>query len=243
MKRKIILLAVFLAAVSTFAGKANVVILTGANNHDWKATTPVLKTILEESGKFSVDVVTDPEQLTAEFLKNQDVLLSNWNAFGKTKPAPWSGELKSAYVEFVRNGGGHVVVHAGSSSYYDWDDYHAVCCATWKKGTGHKKPHEFEVRIRKPDHSAVQGVENFQTLDELWFKPHVHPDAAVLAEAYSRRTGNWEPTVLAGQFGKGRCYTLLLGHNASFMKNEGFRNLLIQGTEWAAAKAQGHATE
>jgi type 1 glutamine amidotransferase len=216
--------------------KNRVVILTGSNKHDWKATTPALKSILESTGTFNVDVVEDPEKLTAEFLGSHDVLLSNWNGFGKNKPGPWSVKLKKAYVDFVRKGGGHVVVHAGSSSFYDWDDYQAICLATWKDGTGHKQPHEFEVRVTKPDHTVVQGLENFKTFDELWFKPYVHPEATVIAESFSQHTGNWEPTALIGQFGTGRCFTLLLGHDNNMMQNEGFKTLLTSGTEWAAER-------
>ncbi|QBG48820.1 hypothetical protein EGM51_15950 [Verrucomicrobia bacterium S94] len=217
--------------------KTKAVILTGANNHNWKKTTPVLEAVLEESGRFDVDVVTDPEKLTPAFLADYDVLLSNWNAFGKNKPASWSEELKKAYVDFVRNGGGHVAVHAGSSSFYDWEDYQKICLATWKGGTGHKKPHEFEVRIAKPDHPAVRGLENFTTTDELWFKPFVQPGVTVLAESFSQYTGNWEPAALAGEFGKGRCFTLLLGHDDWFINNsDGFKKLLVRGTAWTAGE-------
>ena len=215
--------------------KKKVVLLSGANNHDWEATTPVLKKILEDSDKFEVDVVLEPEKLTKEFLSNYDVLVSNWNGFGKEKPAPWSEELNKNYVEFVRNGGGHVVYHAGSSSFYEWDDYHAICCATWKVGeTGHGENHEFEVRISDPDHPITQGLENFKIFDELWFRPFVHPDAKVLAESFCESTGNWEPTALVSQFGKGRCYCLLLGHNDKFIENESFQTLLTNGVDWAA---------
>ncbi|MDF7824321.1 PmoA family protein [Pontiellaceae bacterium B12227] len=213
--------------------KSRVVILSGANNHNWQQTTPALEQILEDSGKFEVNVVHNPEQLTTEFLADYDVLLSNWNAFGKNKPAPWSNELKKAYVDFVRNGGGHVAVHAGSSSFYDWNEYQTICLATWKDGTGHKKPHEFEVRFADRTHPVTAGLQNFQITDELWFKPFVHPEASVLSESYSQHTGKWEPTAFAGHFGKGRCFTLLLGHSATFMQNKGFEALLTAGTEWA----------
>jgi hypothetical protein len=35
-------------------------------------------------------------------------------------------------------------------------------------------------------------------------------------------------------FGKGRCFALLLGHDARTMQNAGFQALLVRGTEWAA---------
>ena len=214
--------------------KTKVVILTGSNNHAWQKTTPELKAVLEQSGKFDVDIETDPEKLTPTFLSSYDVLLSNWNGFGGNKPAPWSDELKKAYVDFVRKGGGHVVVHAGSSSFYDWNDYHAICLAIWKDGTGHKNPHEFKVRIKDTSHPVTRNLESLTLSDELWFKPSVQSNAVVLAESYSQHTGNWEPTAFAGQFGKGRCFTLLLGHNEVFMQQSGFKTLLIAGVEWAA---------
>ncbi|MEM6884321.1 MAG: DUF6807 family protein [Verrucomicrobiota bacterium] len=217
--------------------RAKVLIVTGANNHNWKATTPEKRALLEAVG-FEVDVEVQPETLTAEKLAEYDVLLSNWNAFGKNKPAPWPEEVKRAYVEFVRKGGGHIVVHAGSSSYYDWDEYHQICLATWGKGvdgyTGHKEHHEFPVRMTAPGHPVVRGIQEFKTFDELWFRPQVHPDAEVLAEAYSKTMKRWEPVAFAGNFGKGRCFTIMLGHDVPKMRNEGFQQLFRQGAEWVA---------
>jgi len=48
-----------LAGQNTFAGPLRILILTGENNHDWRATTPVLKNILEAGGLFAVDVETN----------------------------------------------------------------------------------------------------------------------------------------------------------------------------------------
>ncbi len=227
---------VALAGLNATAEVSRVLILTGANNHNWEATTPVLKEILEASGKLNVDVCYDPGKLTENDLNAYDVLLSNWNGFGKTKPVPWPECFRKAYIEFVRKGGGHVVVHAGSSSYYDWEEYHTICNATWKNGTGHKKMHEFEVRIPDKSHPVVMGIEDFRTIDELWYKPFVQPDTRILAESYSKTTGKWEPTAFISYFGEGRCFTLLLGHNDKAMKNAGFQALLKHGTAWVAGR-------
>jgi len=228
------------AVAEDAAEKINVVILTGSNNHNWKATTPVLKSILDKSGKFTVEVVTEPEQLTAQKLAKVDVLLSNWNTYGgKSKKAllPWSKTLKKAYVDFVKNGGGHVIVHAGSCSFYDWDDYQDICCATWKKGqTGHDSSHMFDVRISSAKHPITQGMENFRTKDELWYKVAVRPGVKVITEAYSKGARKWEPSAMVNQFGKGRCFALMLGHAPDRMKYAGFQTLLVRGTEWAGGK-------
>ncbi len=225
-------------SVAAHAAPVRVVILTGANNHAWEKTTPVLKALLADKGGFAVEVVTSPELLTPAKLQGVDVLLSNWNAYGKNKPAPWSDALKQTYIDFVRNGGGHVVVHAGASSFYDWEEYHAIGLASWKGGqTGHKARHEFAMRVADPDHPAVAGVgDDLKTTDELWFRPGVHPDAKVVAEVFSKTTGNWEPSALVGQYGKGRCYCLLLGHGVANMKQPAFETLLLRGVEWTARR-------
>jgi hypothetical protein len=43
--------------------KIRVLIIDGQNNHDWRATTPHLKKILEACGRFTVSVATSPEAL------------------------------------------------------------------------------------------------------------------------------------------------------------------------------------
>src|SRR5436309_2022439 len=42
--------------------KIKVLIIDGQNNHNWQQTTPVLKKILEDSGRFTVDVATSPQR-------------------------------------------------------------------------------------------------------------------------------------------------------------------------------------
>ena len=40
--------------------KIRVLIVDGQNNHNWKATTPIMKKALEDSGRFTVEVATSP---------------------------------------------------------------------------------------------------------------------------------------------------------------------------------------
>jgi type 1 glutamine amidotransferase len=217
-----------------------VLLLSGQNNHDWRSTTPKLVEILRESGKFAVRVTDDPASLTPEELASQDVLLSNWNAFGlDPKTAAWPKRVQRAYLDFVKRGRGHVVVHAGSASFPDWAAYGRLTLATWKKGqTSHGPIHEFPVRIERTAHPVTEGIEPFTIRDELWNGPGLAEGAEVLASSFSGTaqggTGQWEPSVLAGRFGEGRSLTILLGHDAAAMDNLGFKTLLTRAVEWAA---------
>jgi len=53
-------LAVLVGLVSA-ADPLSLLIVDGQNNHNWKATTPVMDALLEKSGRFSVDVSTSPQ--------------------------------------------------------------------------------------------------------------------------------------------------------------------------------------
>jgi uncharacterized protein len=230
MRRILLLLSAVTIALSsaTAAPALRVLIFSGQNNHDWKTTSPALAKILEGVGIPS-EVTEHPDQCTSDSLAKFDVILSNWNSFGKPDSfTNCPAEARAALLQFVRGGKGFVAVHAGSSSFYDWPEYQQLGLAWWKNGqTSHGAPHAFTV-TPSGDHPVARGLLPFQTTDELWMKPGVQPDAAVVAEAEG------QPVALAAQFGKGRAFTLLLGHSAEFMQNAGFQTLLLRGVQWAA---------
>ena len=88
--------------------------------HNWRLTTPVIKKELEEAGIFAVTVMTAPDSKTGD--------LSGFRPeFGKYKvvvmnyDAPdWPDELKTQFEDYVRNGGGVVVIHAADNAFPHW---------------------------------------------------------------------------------------------------------------------------
>ena len=230
MRNTLLLLAGLVVSGYTWAAEAQlrVLILSGENNHDWRETTPKLKSILTTSGRFSVDVTEHPERCDAQTLSGYDALLSNWNAFGNPGATNWPDASRAALLDFVRNGKGFIVVHAGGSSFYDWPEYQQLAGAWWKMGqTSHGSPHEFTV---KPlgEHPITRDMKPFRTTDELWMQPGVGSLSRPLA------IGDDQPLAFALEFGSGRGFTLLLGHSAAFMETPGFQSLLLRGAEWAA---------
>lgn len=108
--------------------KIKVLIIDGQNNHNWKATTPVLKEALVTSGQFEVEVSTSPPgngspddwaKWRPAFSK-ADVVLSNYN--GKD----WPTEVQKSFLDYVSGGGGFVVVHAANNSFGNWKEYNEV---------------------------------------------------------------------------------------------------------------------
>ncbi len=220
-----------------------VLLLSGANNHDWRTTTPRIKAIIESLNRFNVDVLEETHTLSAEMLAKYDVIVSDFNTFTARRKVPrdpgWSDAAKRAYTDFVRSGKGHVVIHAGSSSFYDWDEYQELVISSFKVGqTDHGTRHEFPVRIDVPDHAITKDMPPFVTFDELWHNAPVQHEATVLASAFSstesRGSGRYEPIAMVREFGDGRSFTLMLGHDIKAMENFAFQALLVRGAEWAA---------
>lgn len=235
-----ILAAVMLQAAQASA-PGRILILTGRNNHDWKSVSAETRAALEESGRFAVATLEDPAGLTPERLGGVDAIVSIWNAFGAAggPQADWPAAAKSALIDFVRGGKGHVVLHAGGSSFADWKEYQQLIGgASWKNGvTHHGAPHEFAVRIVAPDHPVTKGMAGFTTRDELWIETGLDRAVTVLAEGRAADGASWQPVAAVNPFGRGRNFILLLGHDAETLRNPGARTLLVRGTEWAATGA------
>src|SRR5271170_2304182 len=82
-----------LASLALAADPIKVLIVDGQNNHDWRATTPLLKKALEDAGLFQVDVATSPPQDTTGFKPDfaaYQVVLSNYNG------ADWPADTQAA---------------------------------------------------------------------------------------------------------------------------------------------------
>ena len=110
---------------ATAAPKLKALIVDGQNNHDWKSTTPVLKRLLEETGRFDVDVATTPPQGgdMSAFQPNfaaYRVIVSNYNG------EPWSHATQAAFEKYMRAGGGLVVYHAADNAFPEWTSWNQM---------------------------------------------------------------------------------------------------------------------
>jgi type 1 glutamine amidotransferase len=232
------------AAVATIprpagkSGQLNILLLAGANNHNWQETTAALKAIFAESPKFAVTGVENPWDMKPLDLQGYDLIFNNWNTFGKDKRA-WTAEMKAAFMAWVKKGGGFFVLHAGGSMFYDWDDFQRLTGGAWEKETFHPHRQAFIVNIADKEHPVTRGMKDFETFDEPWQKTgNRNPNRRVLLTGVvtqeNKGSGEPEPFAWVTEMGQGRCFNLVLGHDVRALSSAGCKTLILRGSEWAA---------
>jgi type 1 glutamine amidotransferase len=223
------------------AEKIRTLILSGANNHDWRSSTPFVWYLLQRSERFEVTVTVDPsaDLARAGALDEVDLIFMDYNG-----PA-WSDEAKGAFEAAVSGGKGLLVLHAADNAFPGWVEFEKMAALLWREGTGHGKFHEFPVTYVDREHPVTKGLDDFRTSDELYHKlVHMHEaEYRLLATAFSSEesggTGRDEPMMLTTQYGQGRVFHMVPGHvwtggGMEAFENEGFKRALLRACEWAA---------
>lgn len=231
------LIFLLLGSVYVQAQDLNVLLLSGRNNHNWKETTPYLKSMFEGSGMYKVSITEAPDTLTSDDLKRFEAVVSNWSSF-PDRSFRWPAETERALLDFIKDGGGFVTIHAATTAFYEWLDFKQITTGAWLDDTWHGKKCPAYVSVVNPDHPITSGVDNFVTYEELWVNAEINPDFKVLATAVNENVNNRglaaQPVLSVRHYGKGRIVHTSLGHDARMMRNKGFETFVLRGTEWAA---------
>lgn len=249
-------LAVLLALAGPVAVRADgprVLILAGRMDpsHNWRETTPVLRSILEESG-CEVRVAAEPAELEEGALGAADAVVVHYNG------PRFGAAMERAIEEFVRSGKGLVSLHGVSYGPFfgmrrekggwhptaegGWPEWPALLGATWKpENIGHGARHVFTVRWVDREHPIARGLEeSFTADDELYHRMDLRPEARVLAAAFSdpqtHGTGHEEPIVWTVAYGAGRTVHLTLGHDARALGRPGVAAAIARAAGWAAGR-------
>lgn len=251
MKPNLPLLTALLLALAAAAAhgadnsKIQLLIFSGANNHSWKTTTPVLQKMYEDSGRFTVTVTEDvPHFNPADFAK-YDAVVCNYTSYPNVTGQRWPAATEKAFLDYIATGHGFVLFHAASTAWMDWPEFGDLIGLTWQKDaagkniSGHGPQHSFLVTIADLEHPVTKGMRDFQHVkDELYHRQLLHQTGHVLATAFSdkafRGSGTNEPMVVVTELGQGRVFHCALGHDPQPMAGVGFRTLMLRGTEWAA---------
>ncbi len=202
MKKKYLILVVLLFSTSITSGlhaqkKIKTMIATGQDgSHWWKGANDAIKRTLENTGLFTVDIITTPDwggdmKLFDPDFKKYDLVVVNYG--GET----WVEKTRKNFEKYVSDGGGVVVIHSSVVPMDDWKEYNEIIglgawngrdeqfgpYVYWKNGRwvydyspGHAGHHAlqrpFTVEHRNTEHPVTKGLppvwEHFK--DELYSK-------------------------------------------------------------------------
>ena len=220
-----------------------VLLLTGANNHDWARSAPFCRKMMEDSGQFEVTLTEDPSAAMADraALDRYQLLFLDYNG------PEWSDAAKANFIDAVRSGTGVCVLHAADNAFGGWTEYEELCALMWRDGTGHGQYHKFDVTMVDTEHPITRGLDPVMKdhPDELYHNlVHMHnAPYHVLATAFSSPesggTGKDEPMLLVKQYGQGRVFHNILGHVwkdgvMDTFENPEFQRITLRGCQWAA---------
>jgi type 1 glutamine amidotransferase len=155
---------------------------SGGPYHAWQLTSAAMKKELDDTGLFNVTVATSPRfgedfsNFKPEFSKYQAIVL-NYDA------PDWPADLREQLEQYLKNGGGLVVVHAADNSFPDWSAFNQMIgIGGWRgrseksgpmwyfkdgkvvsdNSTGSAGSHgnrlPFRVETRAPEHPIMKGL-------------------------------------------------------------------------------------
>lgn len=154
---------------------------------------------LKEARQFFVDgMKSAKEELAPRFqawrpdFSSADVVVMNYNGDN------WPAEVQKGFLEFVRGGGGVVLIHGANNAFRNWEDFNELIGLGWRPNfigkaikidsatgktfvaengklpgqgnSGHGSKHPFQVTVRATNHPVMRGLPKvwMHATDELY---------------------------------------------------------------------------
>lgn len=235
---------------ATSTPKIRTLLISGQNPHDWRTVNPLLRKALEDTGRFEVRITEEFRGAGPETLAAYDLVVLNYADW--SKPGLRFGErADNALLEFVKSGKGLVLYHFSAAAFTGWTEFEKLSGGNWRPGAGqHSAAHDFTVEITDANHPITRGlpVKMLQPHDELYANLKWQPEGCchILATAWDDHAlyknpqqpitgaGKAEPMLWTVEYGKGRIFGDMLGHDGPAVQTPTFLMTFTRGSEWAA---------
>lgn len=220
----------------------------------------------EKSGAFTFVLSEDTSMFEPEMLATFDAVVLDNNTGRWLLPAPpeqlseaqlavaeaREARLKASLLEYVRNGGGVMGIHAATDSYYDWAEFGEMIGGYFD---GHPWNEEVGIKLEEPEHPLVAAFEgDFTIADEIYqFRgPYSRENLRVLLaldpettdmekEGMKREDGDYAVTWV-NQYGEGRVFYCSLGHRHEVFWNPAVLQHFLDGIQFATGDLEADAT-
>lgn len=209
--------------------KLSAIIISGQNDN----SSNDVKTILANTGLFDVDI---DDSASPDF-SDYNVVVIN------TVKGNWNDKTKDAFVTYVKDGGGVVVLNSSGSAFPGWADYQSIVgLSSDQSGKKSNIAYDYQVVNEKETHPITKGLnkvwlhnKDYMLYSTTSLGNGVEILSTAIADSIHGGSGNSMPVIFTVQFGEGRVLHSTLGNNAKkSMQCVGFITVLQRGAEWAA---------
>jgi len=211
-----------------------VLMVTGIDypGHKWKLTAPVLAKAIAADERLDVAVTEEPNDLAKDELGDYDVIVLHFMDWEVPDPGPKArANLKNA----IQNGTGLVLVHFACGAFQEWPEFVKLAGRVWDPNLRGHDPHgKFTVKIIDDEHPAMRGMKDFETVDELYTCLTGKTPIRVLAIARSKVDNKDYPIAFVLNYGKGRVFHSVLGHDVQALANPDVGRLYRNACAWCA---------
>lgn len=195
-----------------------------------------------KSGLFDVECSQDASIITAEKLKDLDIVM-----FYTTGALPISPENFTAFETWLKSGKGFIGTHSATDTFGGFKPYYEMINGTfdghpWGSGT------KVTVTNHDPEHPTVKmwGPE-FVIQDEIYQYKNYDPKAvrvllSLNMEKCSPKMPYFVPLCWVREVGQGRLFYTNLGHNEATWVNPKFQEHLLAGIRYVLKLENGDAT-
>ena len=150
---------------------------------------------------------------------------------------------RAGMTAFIEGGKGFVCIHVSAQRPDDWPEYHDITGGGWITRVCKHAPYgRFSIDVRKPDHPCADGIDPFETNDELYYECPGKPlqlgwmpgNDVFLTAQYE---GKPRPMAWTRRYGEGRVIQTLLGHDGRSFQTPEFQRLILNGVDWVTSRA------
>ncbi|WP_211748510.1 ThuA domain-containing protein [Paenibacillus sp. Marseille-Q4541] len=194
-----------------------------AKYHPFTHVDTELQTIFKDHG--SMECTEQYEVMDNNILAEYNLFIS-YTEFGEEEI---SDEKASAVEDYVKNGGGFLVIHNGISMQRN----DKLARLIGGKFTGHPEYTTLPIVINEGTHPIVDGLSSFSMEEEPYrFELALHLETVILAE-YEHDGQKW-PAAWAHTHGQGRIVYLMPGHHLPSFQVGPYQELIRRAGLWAA---------
>jgi type 1 glutamine amidotransferase len=188
---------------------------------------------LGAASHFEVDATEEAGQFTTANLSRYKAVV-----FLSTTGDVLNVEQQSAFMTYIRRGGGFVGIHAAADTEHDWPWYGGLVGAYF---VSHPAPAQARIRVENRDHPSTRTLPDPWNRFDEWYNFQRNPRSQVtvlltLDEAsYSGgQMGDDHPIAWYHEYNGGRAWYTALGHTDDSFSEPAFLEHLLGGIRYAA---------